>query len=140
MAKGFLLILALALSALAAAGQTTCKRCKFRYDPSVHVYQGRALNRVMAYAATRAGVSLSPAGSRSAAKIVKKESTYSTRARNRRSSSRGLFGLLNSTRASVGVPHNHCPSCQAESGLRYIKGRYGSPQKAYRHSRARGWY
>jgi len=73
-------------------------------------------------------------------KLFTKESNWRTTAAN----PSGAYGipqsLPGSKMASVGADWRTNPSTQIKWGLGYIKGRYGTPCKAWAHSQARNWY
>lgn len=80
-------------------------------------------------------------------KLWNRESKWDYRSANPRSSARGIpqammsahFGSnwRNSPRA---IAWMNDPTQQIDWGLRYIKGRYGSPKAAWAHSQRTGWY
>ena len=80
-------------------------------------------------------------------KLWNRESKWDYRSANPRSSARGIpqammsahFGVnwRNSPRA---IAWMNDPVQQIDWGLRYIKGRYGSPTAAWAHSQRTGWY
>jgi hypothetical protein len=69
-----------------------------------------------------------------------KESNWNHRVGN----GEGAYGipqaLPGSKMRSAGRDWRTNPKTQIKWGLRYIKGRYGTPCAAWRHSRATGWY
>lgn len=73
--------------------------------------------------------------------LFTKESNWRHTAQN---SSSGAYGipqsLPGSKMASVGADWRTNPATQIEWGLKYIKGRYGTPCGAWGHSQSRGWY
>lgn len=74
-------------------------------------------------------------------KLWTKESGWNHKARN---SSSGAYGipqaLPGSKMGSVADDWQTNPATQIKWGIGYIKGRYGTPCKAYAHSRDVGWY
>ncbi|WDZ86845.1 lytic transglycosylase domain-containing protein [Micromonospora cathayae] len=74
-------------------------------------------------------------------KLWTKESGWNHKARN---SSSGAYGipqsLPGSKMGSAGDDWETNPATQIEWGLGYIKGRYGTPCKAWGHSQDVGWY
>ncbi|MEU6073101.1 lytic transglycosylase domain-containing protein [Micromonospora sp. NPDC047074] len=74
-------------------------------------------------------------------KLWDKESGWNHKARN---SSSGAYGipqaLPGSKMGSVASDWQTNPATQIEWGLGYIKGRYGTPCKAWAHSQDVGWY
>jgi hypothetical protein len=76
----------------------------------------------------------------SLAKLIEKESSWRNTAQNPTSTAYGLFQFLNSTWAGVGGYKTSDPGLQTEFGLRYIKGRYGSPSQALAFHLANNWY
>jgi hypothetical protein len=70
-----------------------------------------------------------------------RESGWNHRARNRYSGAYGIPQAVPAAKmASAGRDWRTNPRTQIKWGLRYIKGRYGSPCAAWAHSRSRGWY
>ncbi|MBB2911648.1 hypothetical protein FHS43_002921 [Streptosporangium becharense] len=70
-----------------------------------------------------------------------KESNWNHRARNRSSGAYGIPQALPAGKmASAGRDWRTNPRTQIRWGLGYIKERYGSPCRAWAHSRSRGWY
>jgi hypothetical protein len=72
--------------------------------------------------------------------LIKKESSFRNTAQNPTSTAYGLFQFLNSTWGTVGGYKTSDPGLQTEFGLRYIKGRYGSPSQALQFHLANNWY
>ena len=58
--------------------------------------------------------------------------------------SSGAYGIPQavpgSKMASAGPHWRSSPATQIRWGLRYIRGRYGSPRRAWNHELAYGWY
>lgn len=74
--------------------------------------------------------------------LVARESSFNPNAANRKSSAKGLFQFLDGTRNNYGgnsVDWND-PYQQAVAGLKYIKDRYGTPEKALEHWDKNKWY
>jgi soluble lytic murein transglycosylase-like protein len=74
--------------------------------------------------------------------LVARESSFNPNAKNPTSSARGLFQFLDGTRADYGgngVDWND-PYQQSMAGLKYIKDRYGSPEKALQFWDKNNWY
>jgi hypothetical protein len=70
-----------------------------------------------------------------------RESGWNHRARNRYSGAYGIpQAVPGGKMASAGRDWLSNPKTQIKWGLRYIKGRYGSPCAAWAHSRSHGWY
>ena len=73
--------------------------------------------------------------------LFTKESNWRHTAQNRSSGAYGIpQSLPGSKMASVGSDWRTNPATQIKWGLRYIKGRYGTPCGAWSHSQSRGWY
>jgi Transglycosylase SLT domain len=73
--------------------------------------------------------------------LWQKESRWNHRARNRSSGAYGIpQALPGSKMATKGADWRRNPVTQITWGLSYVKGRYGSPCRAWAHSRATGWY
>lgn len=68
--------------------------------------------------------------------IIKKESSWDPNAANPGSTARGLFQIMESYHGKV--PSD--PAAQARQGLKYIQGRYGDPEKAWKYWRSHGSY
>lgn len=74
-------------------------------------------------------------------KLWNKESNWRWNADNPSSSAYGIPQALPGRKmASAGRDWRTNPVTQIKWGLKYIKGRYGSPCGAWNHSKARGWY
>jgi len=74
-------------------------------------------------------------------KLWNKESNWRWNADNPSSSAYGIPQALPGRKmASAGRDWRTNPVTQIKWGLKYIKGRYGSPCGAWSHSKARGWY
>ena len=71
--------------------------------------------------------------------IVNKESSWNPNAQNPTSTAYGLFQFLDGTWGAYG-PKTSDPRLQAEYGLKYIKDRYGDPERAMLFHQAHGWY
>lgn len=69
-------------------------------------------------------------------KLIQAESSWNVNAANPNSTARGLFQKM----TSIHGPVADNAAGQAEWGLDYINGRYGSPMSAWMHHRQRGWY
>lgn len=76
--------------------------------------------------------------------LVARESSFNHQAANPKSSARGLFQFLDATRANKaynqGITNWSDPYQQAVAGLRYIKSRYGTPEKALEFWDKNKWY
>lgn len=74
-------------------------------------------------------------------KLWEKESGWNHKAKNRYS---GAYGIPQSypgnKMRSAGSDWRTNPKTQIKWGASYIKGRYGTPCKAWAHSKSRGWY
>ena len=68
--------------------------------------------------------------------LINRESSWNPRAANPTSSARGLFQKM----TSIHGPVEATAGGQAGWGLKYIKGRYGSPSAAMRFHKSRGYY
>jgi hypothetical protein len=71
--------------------------------------------------------------------LVAHESSWNPNAQNPTSSAYGLFQFLDGTWAPYGKKTSD-PKLQAQYGLEYIKGRYGSPEKAKAFWEGHHWY
>ena len=71
--------------------------------------------------------------------IAFRESNLKTNCRERTSSAYGLFQLLRSTRRRFGGSTT-CPVCQTRAFLKYVKSRYRTIERAYRHEKRFGYY
>ncbi|MFC5370712.1 G5 domain-containing protein [Arcanobacterium bovis] len=73
--------------------------------------------------------------------LWQKESGWNQNAANRSSGAYGIPQALPGRKmASAGADWQTNPATQIRWGLGYIKGRYGSPQAAWAHSKSTGWY
>ena len=68
--------------------------------------------------------------------LIQRESSWNPNAANPNSTARGLFQKM----TSIHGPVESTAAGQAEWGLDYIRGRYGSPLAAVMHHKQRGWY
>lgn len=74
-------------------------------------------------------------------KLWNRESGWNPLAENKKSKARGIpQSLPVSKMASEGADYMTNGYTQIRWGLKYIKGRYGSPAKAWAHSQKKGWY
>lgn len=74
-------------------------------------------------------------------KLWNRESHWNPSAHNRRSGAHGIpQALPGSKMASEGSDWSSNGKTQIRWGLKYIKGRYGSPSNAWSHSESHGWY
>lgn len=70
-----------------------------------------------------------------------KESGWNPTAHNSRSGAHGIPQALPASKmAKYGSDYMTDYKTQIDWGLNYIKGRYGSPSKAWSHSKSKGWY
>lgn len=69
-----------------------------------------------------------------------KESGWNNTAQNPTSTAYGIPQFLNGTWATVGEKKTDDPASQIRAGLKYIDQRYGDPDKAWAHSKAKNWY
>ena len=70
-----------------------------------------------------------------------RESSWNVHAENPYSGAYGIPQAVPGAKmASAGRHWRSCARTQILWGLRYIKGRYGSPAAAWRHELATGWY
>jgi Transglycosylase SLT domain len=75
------------------------------------------------------------------ARLWQRESGWSHRAANHSSGAYGIpQALPGSKMRSAGRDWRSNPATQIKWGLRYIKSRYGTPARAWAHSRSHGWY
>jgi SLT domain-containing protein len=74
--------------------------------------------------------------------LVARESSFNSNAKNPKSSAYGLFQFLDSTRKNYGGNKVNWsdPYQQAVAGLKYIKDRYGTPEKALEFWDKNKWY
>jgi len=74
--------------------------------------------------------------------LVARESSFNPNAKNSKSTARGLFQFLDSTRKNYGGSKVNWddPYQQAVAGLKYIKDRYGTPENALLHWDKNKWY
>ncbi|GAA2322272.1 hypothetical protein GCM10010149_89280 [Nonomuraea roseoviolacea subsp. roseoviolacea] len=74
-------------------------------------------------------------------KLWTRESSWNQYADNASSDAYGIPQSLPGTKmASAGSDWRTNPATQIKWGLNYIKGRYGTPTRAWAHSQAKGWY
>jgi SLT domain-containing protein len=74
--------------------------------------------------------------------LVARESSFNSNAKNPKSSAAGLFQFLDGTRKNYGGNSIDWsdPYQQALAGLKYIKDRYGTPEKALSFWDKNKWY
>jgi len=72
--------------------------------------------------------------------IVMKESRWDHLAQNPTSTAYGIMQFLSSTWKSVDCVKTDIPEIQVDCGIRYIKKRYGNPQKALDFHRVNNYY
>lgn len=77
-----------------------------------------------------------------ALELVARESSFNPGAKNPKSTAQGLFQFLDGTRANYGGSKVDWsdPYQQAYAGLKYIKDRYGTPEKALQFWDKNNWY
>lgn len=74
-------------------------------------------------------------------KLWNRESGWNPNAHNKSSGAHGIPQSLPASKmASEGADYYTNGKTQIRWGLKYIKGRYGSPSKAWAHSQSKGWY
>ena len=74
-------------------------------------------------------------------KLWNRESGWNPNAHNKKSGAHGIPQSLPASKmASEGADYYTNGYTQIRWGLKYIKGRYGSPSKAWQHSQRKGWY
>lgn len=74
-------------------------------------------------------------------KLWNRESGWNPLAENKKSKARGIPQSLPASKMrSEGADYYTNGYTQIRWGLKYIKGRYGSPAKAWAHSQKKGWY
>lgn len=74
-------------------------------------------------------------------KLWERESNWNPNAHNKSSGAHGIPQSLPASKmASEGSDYYTNGKTQIRWGLKYIKGRYGSPSKAWAHSQQKGWY
>ena len=61
-------------------------------------------------------------------------------AQNPKSTAFGMFQFLDSTWEGYGIPKTSDPVQQMQAGIRYIKARYGTPERAVQFRIKNGWY
>lgn len=91
-------------------------------------------------AAKITGYSPAVADSSALQSIIRRESNFNTSADNPTSTAYGLAQFLDSTWAGVGMVRSPDPVDQMVAALKYINGRYGSPEKALAFHHANGYY
>lgn len=72
--------------------------------------------------------------------VVMSESGYRNTAQNPTSTAYGMFQFLDTTWATVGGTKTSNPMIQAILGLKYIKQRYGTPERAWAFHQANNYY
>jgi len=72
--------------------------------------------------------------------IVIKESHWKSTAQNPNSSAYGIMQFLNGTWKTVGCVKTSDPYIQVDCGIKYIKQKYGNPQKAVVFHNSKGYY
>jgi hypothetical protein len=72
--------------------------------------------------------------------VVMAESGWNNTAQNPHSTAYGIGQFLNTTWATVGGTKTSNATTQIKLMLQYIKQRYGTPQAAWAHELAYGWY
>lgn len=74
--------------------------------------------------------------------LVARESSFNHKAKNPKSSARGLFQFLDSTRKNYGGSNVNWndPYQQSVAGIQYVIDRYGSPEKALAFWDKNHWY
>lgn len=74
--------------------------------------------------------------------LVARESSFNSGAANPNSSAKGLFQFLDSTRSNYGGSSVNWddPYQQALAGMKYIKDRYGTPERALEFWDKNKWY
>ena len=74
-------------------------------------------------------------------KLWNRESHWNPNAHNKRTGAHGIPQSLPAKKmASEGADYYTNGYTQIRWGLKYIKGRYGSPSAAWAHSQRKGWY
>jgi len=73
-------------------------------------------------------------------KLWMQESRWNSNALNRSSGAYGIAQFMPTTWGNYNVKKTKDPIKQVRYGLRYIKMRYGSPCRAWRHEQRYGWY
>jgi SLT domain-containing protein len=72
--------------------------------------------------------------------LIKLESHWNTKAKNRNSGAFGIFQFMPHTWENYGYVKTTNPIIQVQAGLRYIKVRYGNSCQAYAFHLNHGWY
>lgn len=72
--------------------------------------------------------------------IIRHESGFRPHAQNPTSTAYGLFQFLNTTWRGTGIAKTSNPYWQTRAGIRYIKGRYGTPAGAVSFWKRNRWY
>ncbi len=111
-----------------------------RYVPFAHRPVYRNFRQIAHEAASRSGHRLSRAGLQALQEIAYRESKFNPHAQSKRTSAYGLYGFLNSTWRSTGVKKTSDPTTQTVAALKYIKRRYGTPEKALEFHKKKGYY
>lgn len=75
-------------------------------------------------------------------KLVGKESAWNPKAKNPKSSARGIGQLLEGTYRNLGMKHSETGVAQTVATLAYIGRKYGSggPCAAWKHFQRKNWY
>ncbi|MGV6934120.1 transglycosylase SLT domain-containing protein [Paenibacillus polymyxa] len=79
---------------------------------------------------------------RAVEELVARESSFNSNAKNPKSTAKGLFQFLDGTRKGYGqgITNWNDPYQQSVAGLKYIKARYGTPEKALAFWDKNKWY
>jgi SLT domain-containing protein len=72
--------------------------------------------------------------------LASRESSLDPTAQNKSTTAYGLFQFLDSTWNGTGTTKSSNPSAQAAAAIKYIKSRYGTPEKALAFWDKNNWY
>lgn len=91
-------------------------------------------------ASQQLGVPTEWANSPALHQLVQHESGFKPTAQNPTSTAHGLFQFLNGTWKGTGIQKTEDPYLQTLAGLKYIKNRYKTPEKAWDFWQKNRWY
>ena len=137
MLKAIVLTAAILISAVSES--KTCKRCH-EVIPNKTTFSRSEMTTIIGKACHRMKTRLTPDQWKAMYRLSYKESSWRSTLKNRRSSAYGLYQFLNQTWKDVGISRTHCPYCQSEAAILYIRDRYKTPTRALQFHNSRGWY
>lgn len=138
MAKIVVALLVLTLSTLAFT-TSLCKRCGYVKKHTQFPPYSRELHEVVETTAKRLKVTISVGDLKIIDKIIARESGGDPLCYTHKCY--GLGQGKKGTYKDLGIPwKTTCPSCQVEMLIKYIKKRYGTFPKAWRHHLGYHWY